>query len=436
MKLNLRNFGSALLCLIAASVPGVSWAQAAKFTLLKTVSVGELNQVLDAERADFILNEDQSAGPGYRLPPAPKAANAVDIYRVAYETTIPEQGNKRVLVSGMMALPRLADRSKMPLISYQHGTVYHKYGVPSYAFDTNSPPPVPGDHRPESFEDRYMVALFGGNGYGVIAADYVGFGLDSSNNEAYMIKGVTSQASVDLYRDARNYLASQKIYPSNLFLAGWSQGAHNTSAVLQKLESQGVKVRAAFAAANPSDAFAPLNAVFFHPQPTDSKWFSGMIGQLAFSCEAFAGPEGLAESALNPDYYQALLSIYRRSYSSPEVLVKMLDAWATVPKVMFIKEELRDPATFAASGFGRCLAANEAFRQEIKTNMRMYYGTDDQIVRERIGRLGSDYQLVLKGAPGARVQGNVMAIPIQGGTHRRTFLSGSVDAKAWMDGMR
>jgi len=434
VKLNLRNFGSALLCLIAASVPGVSWAQAAKFTLLKTVSVGELNQVLDAERTTFRVNEGQSAGPGYRLPPAPKAANAVDIYRVAYETTVPEQGNKRVLVSGMMALPRLADRSKIPLISYQHGTVYHKYGVPSYAFDATSP--LPYDHKLESFEDRYMVALFGGNGYGVIAADYVGFGVDSKNNEAYMIKGVTSQASVDLYHDARNYLASQKIYPSNLFLAGWSQGAHNTSAVLQKLESQGVKVRAAFAAANPSDAFAPLNAVFFHPQPTDSEWFPLMIGQLAFSCEEFFGPKGLAKNTLNPEYYKDLSTIYRRSYDSPEFLEGALNAWETVPKVMFIKEELRDPATFAASGFGRCLAANEAFRQEIKTNMRMYYGTDDQIVRERIGRLGSDYQLVLKGAPGARAQGNVMAIPIQGGTHRLTFLSGSVDAKAWMDGMR
>jgi hypothetical protein len=154
VKLNLRNFGSALLCLIAASVPGVSWAQAAKFTLLKTVSVGELNQVLDAERTTFGGTELQSAGPGYRLPPAPKATNAVDIYRVTYETAVPEQGNKRVLVSGMMALPRLTDRSKIPLISYQHGTVYDKYGVPSYAFSATSPS--------ESFEDRYMVALFGG----------------------------------------------------------------------------------------------------------------------------------------------------------------------------------------------------------------------------------------------------------------------------------
>lgn len=435
MKLNWMNFGAALLCLIASSIPRASLAQNAKFTLLRTVSVHDLNQVLDHERDQFIKAEDSRPGPEYKKPPAPIATNAVDIYRVTYETTIPEQGNKRVLVSGLMALPRVADRSKIPLISYQHGTVYHKYGVPSYAFDAKSP--LPYDHRPESFEDRYMVALFGGNGYGVIAADYIGFGVDSKSNEAYLIKGATSQASVDLYRDASDYLATQKIYPSNLFLAGWSQGAHNTTAVLQKLESQGVRIRAAFAAANPSDAFAPLNSVFFHPQSTDSKWFPAMIGQLAFSCEAFVGPKGLAKSTLNPDYYEDLLAIYLRKSGYPEILrTNVLTAWATKPKIEFIKKELRDPATFAASDFGRCLAANEAFRQEIKTNMRMYYGTDDEIVRERIGRLGSDYQLVLKGAPEAPTQGNVMAIPIEGGTHRLTFLNGSVDAKAWMDGMR
>lgn len=66
----------------------------------------------------------------------------------------------------------------------------------------------------------------------------------------------------------------------------------------------------------------------------------------------------------------------------------------------------------------------------------MYYGTDDQIIRKRLGRLGSDYQLVLKGAPVTQAKSNIEPISIQGGTHRLTFLSGSVDAKAWMDQIR
>jgi hypothetical protein len=434
----MNRFATVLTALVVAGLPSASWADNAKFTFLKTVSVAELDQILDEERNAFIKSEGLNAGPGYKLPSAPKATNAVDIYTVTYETTIPERNHERVLVSGMMALPRVADRSKMPLMSYQHGTVYHKYGVPSYAFQSKSPWPY--DHKPESFEDRYMVALFGGNGYGVIAADYVGFGVDANNGEAYMIKGVTAQASVDLYSDVKSYLASQKITPSGLFLSGWSQGAHNTSGMLQKLESQGVKVRAAFTAANPNDPFAAMNAVLLHQLPTDSPWFSGMIGQTAFSCEKFGGPVGLVRNTLNPEFFDQLASIYTRSYGSPagdsKVLMAMLTKWKETPLVTFLKKEIRDPSAFAASDYGRCLARNEVFRQDIKADVRMYYGTSDEIIRQPLGRLGSDYQTVLKGVPITQAKTNIVPIAVQGGTHRRTFLTGSVDAKTWMDQMR
>lgn len=433
-----NRLATSLIVLLATGLPTASWADNAKFTHLKTISVVELNQILDSERNEFITSEDLNAGPGYQLPAAQKAADAVDIYTVTYDTRIPERNNERVRVSGVMALPQLADRSKIPLISYQRGTVYNKYSVPSYAFQHKSP--GPHNHLPESYETRYMVALFGGNGYGVIAADYIGFGIDAKNDEAYLIKGVTSQASVDLYRDVKSYLTTQKILPTRLYLSGWSQGGHNTSAVLQQLESQGVKVRAAFTASNPNDPFAAMNAVFFHPETTDSRWFSGMVGQVAFSCEKFGGPVGLARNSLNPQVYQDLMSIYKRSYGTPAgdpvVLMQMLTNLSKKPLVSLLKEDLRDSAAFAVSDFGRCLARNEVFRQDIKADLRMYYGTDDQIIRKRLGRLGSDYQLVLKGAPVTQAKSNIEPISIQGGTHRLTFLSGSVDAKAWMDQIR
>ena len=180
-----------------------------------------------------------------------RSTNAVDIYTVVYETHIPERGNETATVSGMLALPHLAKRSTIPLMSYQRGTVYHKYAVPSYAFQTKSPWPYP--HQQEAYETRYMTALFAGNGYGLVAADYVGFGRDAKSDEAYLIKGVTAQASVDLIDDATHFLATKTIIPSSLFLSGWSQGGHNTGAVLQSLERKGVKVKAAFTASNPND---------------------------------------------------------------------------------------------------------------------------------------------------------------------------------------
>ena len=407
-----------------------------KFTFLKTVSVEELNTILDAGRADF-LKEDPP-GPGYQLPPVSKATNAVDVYTVEYQTSMPERGNERVTVSGMLALPKVADQSSVPLISYQHGTVYDRYAVPSYAFADKTP--TPHDHLPESYEDRYMVALFGGNGYAVMAADYVGMGANAGNGEAYLIKGSSAQASFDLLGQVKSYLATRNTTVSKLFLAGWSQGGINTTGFLEKLESNGVDVSAAFTAAAPNDPFAALNATVFHPLPTDSPFFAPMIGQLAFSCERYGGPEGLAKASLNPDFYPDMKSIYERSYGNPpgdpNALLDMMTRWDGTPRVDFLAKELRTPAAFAASDFGRCLAANETYRQDFATPLRMYFGTDDAIVRPRIGRIAYDYHLALNATPQAEAQSRITPILVEGGTHRRSFITGSVAAKAWMDGMR
>jgi hypothetical protein len=80
----MNRFATALMALVVAGIPTASLADNAKFTFLKTVSVAELNQILDAERNEFIKSEGQSAGPGYKLPAAAKATNTVDIYTVTY----------------------------------------------------------------------------------------------------------------------------------------------------------------------------------------------------------------------------------------------------------------------------------------------------------------------------------------------------------------
>ena len=165
-----------------------------------------------------------------------------------------------------------------------------------------------------------------------------------------------------------------------------------------------------------------------------------MIGQVAFSCERYGGPDGLAKASLNPEYYADLKSVYERSYGSPpgdpNALMDMMNRWKGVPWVNFLADNLRDPGAFAASDFGRCLAANETYRQDFQAELRMYFGTDDPIVRPRIGKLAYDYHLALNATPKAEAQSRIAAILVQGGTHRRTFITGSVEAKSWMDRMR
>lgn len=439
-----RPLMATALAMGTLAAPATALADNATFTWLRTVSVPELNTILDQERDDFLKIDEvplvDASGrlvmpPGYTLPAPAKASHAVDLYTVAYDTTIPERNNQRARVSGLLALPRLNGRRPLPLMAYQHGTVYNAYGVPSYAFQASSP--TGASHRSESWEDRYMVALFGGHGYAVMSADLVGLGADTGRNpEGYMMKKVSTQASLDLYRDVIRHLASKGIQTNRLFLGGWSQGGINTTAFLEALESQGVKVHGAFTASAPNDPLAAFNAFVFHPQKSDTFYFAPLIAQTVFACEAYGGPKGLAKETLNPAVYTEMKGIYERSYGDIQNLLSLLKSWENKEKTSFLQPSLRNPAAFAASSYGQCLARNEAFRRDVQTNLHMYYGTIDPIIRPAIGRLAADYQLAVIGTPEARQKSKVVAIPVEGGSHRLTFITGSVNAKAWMDQLR
>ena len=69
----------------------------------------------------------------------------------------------------------------MPMVSYQHGTVFSKDDVPS---------------RPEqSAETRIMIARFAAQGYVVISADYSGHGY---SRPAGQLSGQGKHAAGDL----------------------------------------------------------------------------------------------------------------------------------------------------------------------------------------------------------------------------------------------
>lgn len=414
-------------CLLATC--STAFAQEATFTFLKTVTVAQLNAMLSTERDEFI--HGITPGPGYNLPPVSTASNDVDLYVVRYvsrSSDLSERG--RMVVSGLLALPKLADLSNVPLMSYQHGTVWGKYEVPSYAFKTKNPDGY--DHYDKAYETRYMVGLFAGNGYAVMAADYFGMGDGGKSNEAYMVKRSTARVNYDLYTAVRRYLASRDIGVSKFFLGGWSQGGLNTTGFLELLEGHRVTVDAAFTAAAPSDPFAALNGVFFHPRSIDAPWINTIIALSIFSCEKYVGPTGLARATIDPAYYEGFKVIYERT-SYPKEFQKLLTKWDGTPNLNYLRPALRSPAAFAKSDYGRCLAADETYRQEFSTQLRMYYGAVDEVVRLRVGRLAHDYQEMLLDTDEGPASNKINPILVQGADHRLTFITAASDAKTWID---
>lgn len=420
-----------LFCLVAASTGAC--AETATFTYMRTIPAAELTRMLDQERARFIAG--QEPGAGYELPPVSKASNDVELYAVRYESHVPEQGGKPVEATGLLALPVLPERARLPLIAYQHGTVYGKYEVPSYAFVATNPSDYP--HYDGAYETRYMTGLFAGNGYALIAADYFGMGGDAADPEAYFVKASTQQANEDLYLAAVRFLASKGIAQDGLFLGGWSQGGLNTTGLLERLEAEGIPVTGAFTASAPNDPYAALSGLVFHPRPgLDAPWINTLLALTAFAFENYDGPAGLARKTLDPSVYDDLKAIYERSYKGQDGLMAIMQRLGTRPLTAYFRPELRDPVSFANSDYGKLLAENETYRQSFKAPMRMYYGSRDEVIKPMIGQLAAIYQAILIGSLEDQSANSVQALEVKGGTHRLTFIAAAPAAKAWMDTLR
>ena len=82
------------------------------------------------------------------------------------------------------------------------------------------------------------------------------------------------------------------------------------------------------------------------------------------------------------------------------------------------------------------LAEAETYRQLFQSPVRAYYGTQDEVVKEAIGRLSATYQGIMIGAEADPALNPVVAEAVPGADHRRTFITAAPAAKAWMDEIR
>lgn len=359
----------------------------------------------DADKLNQILKVDAPKFFGSAISATP-ARNAVRLYRVTYSSVIPERGNKPTIASGLIAIPD-TKTATFPMLSYQHGTVYEKEQVPSFP-----------DQSPET---QLVLAQFAGQGYVVIGADYFGMGL-SKEPEGYLVKESHQQATYDMLIASRAVLAAMKIATDKLFLGGWSQGGFVTMAFLEKLERTGVPVTAAATASAAVDGFATLSGFLDFPRKNDAGWASILYILTAFSFENYYGIPGLAHSVINDDDYE----FCRKLYEMQPVDIAQLPT--DLHKL--VRADYFDPQFFAASAYGRLLSQTTAYRWVIKSPVRNYYGSDDEIISVGQGQLAMAYQQSIGG-------GNTKLEAVSTGptNHRTTFATAVPLWKVWFDGL-
>ena len=179
----------------------------------------------------------------YKFPdtiPGVRFTNGFDSYKVTYctvDAVLPGQSKaKPTVVTGMVSVPRKS--GPLPTVAYVHGTSVSFYDAPSN-------PNIFGsfEERGESFEGAPGNSVFAGNGFIVVAPDYLGLGDSTVPRHRYFHADTVASASVDMLVASQRVLSKLRVQQSGkLFTFGFSQGGHSALALHRELQNLGVRV--------------------------------------------------------------------------------------------------------------------------------------------------------------------------------------------------
>lgn len=370
-------------------------------------------QRLDALAAQFyaVFNEHDVLPKNFSDKHA--ARYDVELRRITTTTHVPET-SERVKVSGLVAVP-VGVRGALPVLSWQHGTILSFDQVPSNLLRLGDEAYQLRDNV-DSLETLFNVQRFAGNGYAVIAADYIGKGpYRNGRGEAYAVKGATVQCCLDVLEAGLLELKTLGLRRSALFLNGWSQGALNTQWLKQEMQRRGMKVTAT-AAQSPFNNLAESFHYWVDPTsyipstetyPMPPAWITPCLIVLLGSYRQYYGLSDLFKTAIKPQY-QAFAEKYWADYSLAGESAKSVP-----PAADFLVDGFFDRFTHDTnSRLLRQLGRNGATFWDYDSPIRFYYGLADEALHPRLVK------------PAIAAGGHFAdGVAVGGASHRVTFLA-------------
>ena len=433
----------------------------AHYEKLGTVSRDELDAIMVEEQMSFREDEIDLIRAGkaeywkdYMPPDFTPAKYDVDLYRVAYRSTIPEQGDRPTVAYGLLAIPKGA---LLAVVSYQHGELLLKESAPSQAFSwdkTADTTPVrygltQKQLYDSGYETRLNVAQFAGHGYALIAADTFGMG-NSIELDGFLAKRSGQQACLDMHAASQKLLESMKLTSDKLFLSGWSTGGLVTLAFQEALESRGMKIAEVSTVAAPSDLELLVNNMIFsssRPFSTthvpDSPWVVAIPQFAAFSLAGYGGKPGAALELFGGNYEFARKFSMREFSTLPDFTFRMDVKGDMVPAMImdgvtraaqpsqFIDQKLvRDPRAYEKTAFAGLVRDANVGKSHLDSAVTVFYGGDDEVVPEAVATALATWQSLAWGNFTVRQQW------IGNSSHRGTFLTAVDSELQWFERVR
>lgn len=338
----------------------------------------------------------------------------VVLRRITTFTRVPDSG-QRVKVTGLLALP-VGAKTRLPVVSWQHGTILSFDQVPSNLVRLGQPGYELSDNG-DSLETLFNLQRLAGNGFAVIAADYLGKGpVRQGRGEAYAVKGASIQCCLDILSAGMDGMRRLGHNQSSLFLNGWSQGGLNTQWLKQELERRNVTV-AATAAQSPFNNLAEALRYWCNPRsitgtdkayPPVPNWVALCLIVVLGSYREYYGLTDLFKTSIKAQYLP-IAEKYWRDYTLTTAEVATLPAAASDLLVEGFSERYTADTN---SDFLRRLAGSSTVPWNYKSPIRFYYGLQDEALHPSMMSLAL--------ASGGRFADGI-AVP--GASHRGTFLA-------------
>jgi hypothetical protein len=349
------------------------------------------------------------------------AKHDVELRRITTMTHVPETG-EQVQVSGLLAMPA-GLKGPLPVVSWQHGTILSFDQVPSNLIRLGEAGYAPSDNV-DSLETLFNLHRLAGQGFVVIAADYLGKGpYRAGRGEAYAVRQATVQTCLDILEAGLEAMRSLGVSSSALFLNGWSQGGLNTQWLAQELQRRQVPVRALAAQSPFNDLASSMRywcgaLKFAGDYPPLPAWISACVIITLGSYREYYRLDDLFRVAIRPEHL-AFAERYWKDYALTEEVLRAMPP----PSALLVDGFLDRFTADSSSRFLSRLAANSATFWNYESPTRLYYGLADEALHPKLVTMAL-------AANGPQVTG----VPVQGASHRATFLASLYGSGSVIDG--
>lgn len=294
------------------------------------------------------------------------------------------------VATGVVFLPRVATPTPVPVFSYLHGTLTKDDDVPSR--DLQSLQSMIG----------WVMAM---DGYLAVLPDYVGLG-DGPGVHPFSHAASEASATIDMLKAVMIFLGASPdvnaIPDGNLYLSGYSQGAHAALATQRELEKNpvpGIYLRKTVAGSGAySLSYIQKNFLFNNPTYPNPSFLPYLL--LGYQ-EVYGNLYNSLDQVFVPPYNTTIPMLFDGSLDVEEIDAQLPATWQSmfVPRYLWnIRYRYFHPVNWA-------LRDNDLINWKPQNDLHLYYCNCDELVAKENSWLAY-LSFVLKGSR------NVTCLPL------------------------